>query len=386
MNRARGALGAAALAFVCSATASEAREVRHAVVPVHQSVRSKSVSATVTVREAKRPVAILKPAAKATLPTATPVLRAEDLAAVLAAMESAAPVEDDPELRASVGHIKGRAALLRSAAVKKVRPVRPVPPNATWLAYRRPPWRRGYVTLAGHGKQWSGYLVGPDGEVLPAAREALSSTLSSWRTGKQVTIDARLLQLIADVSDEFGGRPIRIVSGYRETSYAPDSKHKVGQALDFSIPGVPNEILRDFLRSLPDVGVGYYPNSTHVHLDVRDKPTYWVDYSRPGEAPMYSYDRRVAVLSAAERAERALAAALEEILQRTLEQDRGARSPSSETPDDPSSHAPVGKRGGGDSEEEAEPTDKPKAAELRGGDAGPQPRNAPQPAVPLSAR
>jgi hypothetical protein len=193
------------------------------------------------------------------------------------------------------------------------RPVRPVPPNASWLKYRREPWRRGYVSVFGHGKHWSGYLVGPNGSVLPLARQSLSAALSSWRTGKQMLIDERLMALVADVSDEFGGRPIRIVSGYREHSYAPDSKHKVGQAFDFSVPGVPNEALRDFLRSLGDVGVGYYPNSTHVHLDVREKPCYWVDYSRPGEHPLYAWDRRVAGLTPAERA---LASALEEIATR----------------------------------------------------------------------
>jgi hypothetical protein len=184
----------------------------------------------------------------------------------------------------------------------KLRPVRPVPLHASWRPYRHEPWRRGYVSLVGHGKTWSGYLVGPGGEVLPLARRSLSAVLASWRTGREKLIDERLIGLIADVSDEFGGRPIRIVSGYREVSYAPDSKHKVGQAFDFSVPGVPNDALRDFLRSLPDVGVGYYPNSTHVHLDVRDKPTYWVDYSRPGDHPLYAYDRRVGGFSPRERA------------------------------------------------------------------------------------
>jgi hypothetical protein len=33
------------------------------------------------------------------------------------------------------------------------------------------------------------------------------------------------------------------------------------------------------------VGVGYYPNSSFVHLDVRETNTYWVDYAGPGEAP-----------------------------------------------------------------------------------------------------
>jgi hypothetical protein len=183
----------------------------------------------------------------------------------------------------------------------KGRAIHPVPKNASWRPYVREPWRRGYVSVSGHGKSWSGFVVDKNGDLLPAGRRGLSAALASWRTGREMLIDERLIALIADVSDEFGGRPIRIVSGYRETSYAPGSKHKVGQAFDFSVPGVPNEALRDFLRTLPDVGVGYYPNSTHVHLDVREKPCYWVDYSTPGAHPMYAWDRRVARMSPKER-------------------------------------------------------------------------------------
>ena len=220
-------------------------------------------------------------------------------------------VTREPEERAPTARARsGKAGTARASKPVKLRPVRLDPPNASWRPYRHEPWRRGYVSLFGHGKRWSGYIVGPGGDVPPLARKSLSETLSSWRTGKSMAIDERLIGLIADVSDEFGGRPIRIVSGYREHSFAPDSKHKVGQAFDFSIPGVPNEVLRDYLRSLPNVGVGFYPNSTHVHLDVRERPTYWVDYSRPGEHPLYSYEKRVAGLTPAERA---LAAALDAI-------------------------------------------------------------------------
>lgn len=52
--------------------------------------------------------------------------------------------------------------------------------------------------------------------------------------------------------------------------------------------GVPNAALRDFLRTFDDVGVGFYPNSTFVHLDARDYDAYWVDYAGPGEPPRYS--------------------------------------------------------------------------------------------------
>jgi hypothetical protein len=62
----------------------------------------------------------------------------------------------------------------------------------------------------------------------------------------------------------------------------------VGKAVDFRVLGVPNEAVRDYCRMLRDVGCGYYPNSTFVHMDVREKPSFWIDYSRPGEPPRYN--------------------------------------------------------------------------------------------------
>ena len=34
------------------------------------------------------------------------------------------------------------------------------------------------------------------------------------------------------------------------------------------------------------MGVGYYPNSSFVHLDVRNHFSYWVDYAGPVNAPL----------------------------------------------------------------------------------------------------
>jgi uncharacterized protein YcbK (DUF882 family) len=102
--------------------------------------------------------------------------------------------------------------------------------------------------------------------------------------------DARLIALVAIVSDHFSGRPLQVVSGYRAytpTQYTPHSNHNYGKALDFRIAGITNEELRDFCLTLRNAGCGYYPNSTFVHLDVRDTKAYWIDRSRPGEPPLY---------------------------------------------------------------------------------------------------
>jgi hypothetical protein len=63
-----------------------------------------------------------------------------------------------------------------------------------------------------------------------------------------------------------------------------------GLACDFRVEGVKATDLRDYLRkSFEKVGVGYYPNSSFVHLDVRkDRSAFWIDYSGPGERAIYS--------------------------------------------------------------------------------------------------
>jgi LysM repeat protein len=188
--------------------------------------------------------------------------------------------EDGVKARALLG---GKAPP-EEGAVEKKKKVR------DYRDYRKSPRRRGYVSLESGGRTFRGHVVGPRGRVIPGAAQKMEKLLASWRTGKRADIDSRLLLLIAKVSDTFGGRTIHIVSGYREHSYEPDSRHPRGQALDFSMPGVPNWALRDYLRTLPEVGVGFYPNSTFVHMDVRAVKTYWVDYSGPGEAPRYAHE------------------------------------------------------------------------------------------------
>jgi uncharacterized protein YcbK (DUF882 family) len=102
--------------------------------------------------------------------------------------------------------------------------------------------------------------------------------------------DPRLVALIGVVSNHFEGRTLEVVSGFRAytpTQYTAHSRHNLGRALDFRVQGIPNEALRDFCRTLRGTGCGYYPNSTFVHMDVRDTKAYWVDLSHPGEAPRY---------------------------------------------------------------------------------------------------
>ncbi len=105
-------------------------------------------------------------------------------------------------------------------------------------------------------------------------------------------MDPRLPRLLYQVGRHYEGRRLEVVAGYRNPKVArnPKSPHKKGLACDFHVSGVSNAVLRDYLRqTFKHVGVGYYPNSSFVHLDVRTgKSAFWIDYSGPGQESEYS--------------------------------------------------------------------------------------------------
>jgi uncharacterized protein YcbK (DUF882 family) len=129
-------------------------------------------------------------------------------------------------------------------------------------------------------------LVDTRGAARPAAQRQMRELLRPRDSKKRKTPNARLLGLLAQVSDHFGGRQIHIVSGYRQAGgFTRDtSQHVAGNAVDFRIPGVPLTELRDYCSHFANVGVGYYPRSQFVHLDVRQKAARWTDWSLPGQA------------------------------------------------------------------------------------------------------
>jgi LysM repeat protein len=158
--------------------------------------------------------------------------------------------------------------------------------DVPWRAYMAAPPTPAEVVLEGQGRAWRGRV--DTGEALSErVRNGFSYVLFSRRSGSEADISSRLIRLLVQVSDTFGGRALHVVSGYRETSSAHESRHKTGRACDFFVEGVPNDALAAYLKTFPNVGVGYYPNSTFVHLDVRARKTEWTDLSGPGEAPRY---------------------------------------------------------------------------------------------------
>src|SRR5262249_28359805 len=88
-----------------------------------------------------------------------------------------------------------------------------------------------------------------------------------------------LIDLVWEVRRELGtNEPIWVISGYRSpatnamlrrrsSGVAQFSQHMLGKALDFYIPGVSLERLREAGLRAQRGGVGFYPSSNFVHMD-----------------------------------------------------------------------------------------------------------------------
>jgi LysM repeat protein len=153
------------------------------------------------------------------------------------------------------------------------------------------PDRAGVVTLRAPGGSAEVLLRDAKGQV---PREGLTvlGRLMQPTSGEGASArlpDARLALLLAAISDHFGGREIRIVSGYRPArgNTSRDSRHVHRAAVDIQVKGVSKRALWDYCLSLDKTGCGFYPRSVFVHVDVRDQSAQWVDWSRPGQRSRY---------------------------------------------------------------------------------------------------
>jgi uncharacterized protein YcbK (DUF882 family) len=120
-----------------------------------------------------------------------------------------------------------------------------------------------------------------DGRYDDAALEKLNWFLRDWRKSEQTRMDPHLIDLVWEVQREAGSKePIQVICGYRSpatnamlrhhsSGVARYSQHMLGHAMDFFIPGVALEQLREYGLRLQRGGVGFYPESgsPFVHMD-----------------------------------------------------------------------------------------------------------------------
>lgn len=120
------------------------------------------------------------------------------------------------------------------------------------------------------------------GEFSELAVSDAAAALRHRDSGETMAVHPRLVEILYRAVKFFRAPYVWVVSGFRPTRAT--SRHAQGRAIDIILPGVPNARLAKFLRKQGFVGVGVYPVSGFVHLDVRAQSYFWVDASAPGEA------------------------------------------------------------------------------------------------------
>jgi uncharacterized protein YcbK (DUF882 family) len=120
-----------------------------------------------------------------------------------------------------------------------------------------------------------------NGKYVPDAVDALNKVLRDFRTGEVHMINPGLYDILDAISAKVENRkPYQIISGFRSPKtnamlkktggggVATHSLHMVGEAMDIRLDGVELQHLHKAALSLKKGGVGYYPVSNFVHVDV----------------------------------------------------------------------------------------------------------------------
>jgi uncharacterized protein YcbK (DUF882 family) len=123
----------------------------------------------------------------------------------------------------------------------------------------------------------------PAGHFAASDLDRLGHALRDTRRGLEHPIDPLLADLVYDVQLRFRSNLLRVVSGYRAPSRGGHSNHGRGRAVDLVVPGASDEEVARYVRARGFVGVGVYPTSGFLHVDVRPASYFWVDASGPGQ-------------------------------------------------------------------------------------------------------
>ncbi len=124
------------------------------------------------------------------------------------------------------------------------------------------------------------------GEYVATALADINYILRDYRTGEVKPIDTGILELLFAIRMELKPRsPFHVISGYRSPrtneflrncgrAVGKKSLHMCGKAIDIRLPGLPLSLVRRVAIGLKGGGVGYYPRSDFLHVDV-GRVRYW---------------------------------------------------------------------------------------------------------------
>lgn len=119
-----------------------------------------------------------------------------------------------------------------------------------------------------------------DGDYIPESLTEINRILRDYRTDEICEIEPRLLDTLCALHMQLQStEPFELISGYRSPTtnallrtqghgVAENSLHIKGMAADVRIPGRSLALLHRTAISLQAGGVGYYPASQFVHIDI----------------------------------------------------------------------------------------------------------------------
>jgi len=119
-----------------------------------------------------------------------------------------------------------------------------------------------------------------NGAYLPGALAEAMRVMRDWRNGDEHVMDPRLFDLLHAIQSRLEvSKPFQLISGYRSPQtnamlhaesgqVASKSQHMLGKASDIRVEGVDLANLHRAALSLKAGGVGFYPVSNFVHVDV----------------------------------------------------------------------------------------------------------------------
>jgi uncharacterized protein YcbK (DUF882 family) len=118
------------------------------------------------------------------------------------------------------------------------------------------------------------------GDYVPTGLQDINTILRDHRSGDIYPIDTDLLDLLYVLQQRVGSRKAyQVISGYRSphtnaslrsksAGVAKRSYHMQGKAIDIRLPGCDLKQLRSAALDIKAGGVGYYPGSDFIHVDV----------------------------------------------------------------------------------------------------------------------
>jgi uncharacterized protein YcbK (DUF882 family) len=118
------------------------------------------------------------------------------------------------------------------------------------------------------------------GRYVPDVLAEAMRVMRDWRDGQEHVMDPRLFDVLHAIQTKVEAtRPVQLVSGYRSPAtnailhaesnqVAAHSQHLLGKASDIRIDGVDLANLHRAALSMRAGGVGFYPQSDFVHVDV----------------------------------------------------------------------------------------------------------------------